>query len=164
MFQRLKNEKIIMEMKKMSNSGCNEGPNSLTEYEIGFSNGKAAGRRELRKELEIDAAATSLTERVEELERFVHSTYADMMSLLAERMNQIGSPKPVSRRSSPPPTVPEFLLARSRARRAALELKNDDVISGPGIPMRPSGDKRVEEMCEKAKDQVAELRSMIANL
>ena len=39
-------------MKKMSDSGCNEGPNSLTEYEIGFSDGKAAGRRELRKELE----------------------------------------------------------------------------------------------------------------
>lgn len=153
-----------MEIKKMSDSGCNEGSDSLTEYEIGFSDGKAAGRKELRKELEINAAATTLTERVDVLEEIVHSMYADMMSLLIERMNQIGSPKPVSRKSSPPPTVPEFLLARSRARRAALELKNDDVISGPGIPMRPSGNKRVEEMCEKAKDQVAELRSMIANL
>jgi len=153
-----------MEMKKMSNSGCNEGPNSLTEYEIGFSNGKAAGRRELRKELEIDAAATSLTERVEELERFVHSTYADMMNLLAERMNQIGSPKPVSRRSSPPPTVPESLLARSRARKAALKSENNDVISGPGTPMRPSGNERVEEMHQEAKSQIAELRSTIKEL
>lgn len=148
----------------MGDSGCNEGPGLLTEYEIGFSDGKAAGRKQLKKELEIDAAATTLTERVEELEKFVHSTYADMMNLLAERMNQIGSPKPVGRKSSPPPTVPESLLARSRAHRAALEPKDDNVIFGPGIPMGPSGDKRVEEMCEEAKAQIRELRSLITKL
>lgn len=148
----------------MSDSGCNEGSDSLTEYEIGFSDGKAAGRKELRKELEINAAATTLTERVDVLEEIVHSMYADMMSLLIERMNQIGSPKPVSRKSSPPPTVPESLLARSRAHRAALEPKDDNVIFGPGIPMGPSGDKRVEEMCEEAKAQIRELRSLITKL
>jgi len=154
-----------MEIKKMC-SGDHRyvDPDALTEYEIGFSDGKAAGRKELRKELEINAAATTLTERVDVLEEIVHSMYADMMNLLAEQMNQIGSPKPVSWKSSPPPTVPEFLLARSRARKAALDPKNNDIISGPGIPMRPSGDKRVEEMHQEAKSQIAELRSTIKEL